>query len=195
MTAGATGVSRTLHRPLPTPVPGRVLFMGVQTHVMEFSSGSASTKGGGSSRLQFVSPLRRLNGAERWFLLLYPLPAGKRYEEVRNEATEQYVQAAGSAEAMVLDIRKPGGQQWGADWVRYIIGHQHEGNPPLDVPIELPRAAETISRPEVFEAEEAGDIFFTYYKTGDIPPGYVLRPVEGYTRDGNLIDLRAAAQG
>ncbi|AER47736.1 hypothetical protein DORI_87 [Mycobacterium phage Dori] len=167
--------------------------MGVPTHVMVFSSGTASTKGGGSSRLQFVSPLRRLNGGERWFLLFYPLPPGKRYEEVRNEATEQYIQAAGSAEAMVLEIRKPGGEQWGADWVRYVIGHQHEGTPPLDVPIELPKSTEMVSRPEVFEAEEAGDIFFAYYKTGDIPPGYMLRPVEGYTSGGDLIDLRGAA--
>lgn len=167
--------------------------MGVPTHVMVFSSGSASEKDGGSSRLQFVSPLRRLNGAERWFLLFYPLPAGKSYQDVRNEATEQYIQAAGSAEAMILEIRKPGGEQWGADWVRYVIGHQHEGTLPLDVAIELPKATQMVSRPEVFEAEEAGDIFFAYYKTGDIPPGYVLRPVEGYTAGGDLIDLRGAA--
>ncbi|QZH65020.1 hypothetical protein [Mycolicibacterium farcinogenes] len=167
--------------------------MGVQTHVMEFSSGGASSKGGGSGRLQFVSPLRRLNGAERWFVLLYPLPPGKSYLDVRNEATEQFIQAAGTAEAMMLDIRKPGGDQWGAKWVRYIIGHEHEGDPPLDVPIELPKAAEMVSAPEVFEAEEAGDIVFTYYKTGDIPPGYVLRPVEGYTADGDIIDLRDPA--
>ncbi|MGW4100614.1 hypothetical protein [Mycobacterium sp. NPDC004974] len=168
--------------------------MGVPTHVMVFTSGSASEKDGGSSRLQFVSPLRRLNGTERWFLLLYPLPPGKTYDDVRKAATEQFIQAAGSADAMLLDIRKPGGDQWGAKWVRYIIGHEHEGNPPLDVPIELPRAPEMISRPEVFEAEEAGDIFFTYYKTGDIPPGYVLRPVEGYTANGDLIDLRDGAR-
>lgn len=167
--------------------------MGVPTHVMMFTSGSASEKDGGSSRLQFVSPLRRLNGAERWFLLLYPLPLGKSYADVRNATTEEFIQAAGRAEAMVLDIRKPGGQQWGVDWVRYIIGHEHEGNLQFDVPIELPRAVEMVSRPEVFEAEEAADIFFTYYKTGDIPPGYVLRAVEGYTRDGDIVDLQSTA--
>lgn len=91
----------------------------------------------------------------------------------------------------MLDIRKPGGEQWGADWVRYFIGHPHEGEAPLDVPIELPRGPEYVSAAEVFEAEEAANIFFTYYKTGDIPPGYVLRPVEGYTANGGLIDLRA----
>lgn len=51
----------------------------------------------------------------------------------------------------MLQIRKTGGEQWGADWVRYVIGHQHEETPVLDVPIELPRATEMIRRPEVFE--------------------------------------------
>ncbi|WP_135452615.1 hypothetical protein [Mycobacterium sp. DL99] len=164
--------------------------MGVPSHVMEFSSGWATTKGGGSSRLQFVSPLRQLNGTERWFITFYALPPGKSYEEVRDVATAEYIQAAGRAEAMMLDIRKPGGAQWGADWVRYFIGHPHEGEAPLDVPIELPRGPEFVSTAEVFDAEEAADIFISYYRTGDIPPGYALRPVEGYTADGDLIDLR-----
>lgn len=169
--------------------------MGIPTHVMEFSSGSTSVKGGGSSRLQFVSPLRQLNGAERWFITFYALPPGKSYEEIRHEGTEEYIQAGGSAEAMMLDIRKPGGQQWGAESVRYIIGHSHDGNLPLDVPIELPCGPEFVSAAEVFEAEEAADIFISYYKTGEIPPSYVLRPVEGYTADGDLIDLCGVTRG
>lgn len=160
---------------------------------MEFSSGSASTKGGGSSRLQFVSPLRRLDGVNRWYITFYALPSGKRYEDVRNEATVEYIQAAGRADAMILDIRKSGGTEWGADWVRYMIGHAHEGDTAaLDVAIELPHGAEMVSGPEVFEAEEAADIFVHYYRTGDIPQGYVLRPVEGYTADGDIIDLRGS---
>lgn len=168
--------------------------MGIPTHVMEFSSGRATVKDGGSGRLQFVSPLRQLDGTERWFITFYALPAGKSYEEVRHDDTPEYIQAGGRADKMMLDIRKPGGAQWGADLVRYIIGHAHSGNPPIDVPIELPRGAEFVSAPEVFDAEEAGEIFFTYYKTGDVPPGYVLRPVEGYTADGQNIDLRGAAR-
>lgn len=167
--------------------------MGVPTHVMEFSSGRATTKDGGSSLLQFVSPLRQMNGTERWFITFYALPAGKSYDEVRHADTPEYLQAGGRADKMMLDIRKRGGAQWGAELVRYIVGHAHDGNPPIDVPIELPHGPEFVSAPEVFEAEEAGDIFFTYYKTGDIPAGYVLRPVEGYTADGENIDLRGTS--
>src|SRR5690242_14831987 len=111
--------------------------MGVPTHVMEFSSGMASEKDGGSGLLHFQSPLRQLDGADRWFLSLSPLPEGKRYSEVRNVAATEYIQAGGSAEKLMLDIRKPGGHEWGVQWVRYIIGHLHEGDAPIDVAIEL----------------------------------------------------------
>lgn len=167
--------------------------MGVPTHAMVYTGGSAATMGAGAGPLQFLGPLRAFDGVENWCLLFYPLPEGKGFEEVRNQATEQYIQAAGSAEAMTVEIRKPGGAQWGADWVRYVIGHPHEGTPPLDVAIPLPRGDQMISRPEVFDAEEAAKIFMSYHTTGDIPPGYVLRPVEGYTADHDLIDLHDLA--
>lgn len=158
---------------------------------MEFSSGMASEKDGGSGLLHFQSPLRQLNGVDRWYITLFPLPAGKRYNEVRNDATTEFLQAGGSAEKMMLDLRKPGGEQWGAKWVRYIVGHSHPDAEPIDVTIKLPKGPELVSASEVFGADEAGEIFYNYYKTGDIPSGYALRPVEGYTADHEIIDLRS----
>ncbi|MGV0838482.1 hypothetical protein [Mycolicibacterium thermoresistibile] len=164
--------------------------MGVPTHVVVYSSGSAATIGAGAGSLQFLGPLRRLNGAERWYVLLYPLPPGKSYEEVRNRPTPAYIQAAGAADAMTVETRRPRGEQWDAPWVRYVVGREHEDDEPFDVPIVLPRTTEMVSRSEVFDAEEAGKLFMSYHKTGALPPGYALRPVEGYTREGDLIDLR-----
>ncbi|SHX67378.1 Uncharacterised protein [Mycobacteroides abscessus subsp. abscessus] len=166
--------------------------MGIPTHVMEYSSGWAATMGGGSGRLQFLGPLSAFGKDGNWFVTFYALPPGRNYEEVRHETTTEYIQAAGDAEAMMLDIRKAGGEQWGAKWVRYFIGRPHDGDLPLDVAIELPKGAEYVSAAEVFAAEEAADIFIAYHRTGDIPPGYVLRAVEGYTADGDNIDLRGA---
>jgi hypothetical protein len=75
------------------------------------------------------------------------------------------------------------------EWVRSIIGHPDGADTPLDVPITLPQTTEMISQAEVFEAEEAAQLFMAYHRTGDIPPGYALRPVEGYTSDGRFVDL------
>lgn len=161
---------------------------------MVYTGGSASVMDGGAGPLQFLGPLRAFDGDENWYLLFYALPEGKSFEEVRHQATEEYIQAAGRAEAMTVEIRKPGGEQWGAQWLRYTVGHPHDGDASLDVAIELPRSDVMVSRAEVFDAEEAAELFIAYYETGDLPPGYVLRPVEGYTADGDIVDLRGVTQ-
>lgn len=159
---------------------------------MVYTGGSATTMSAAAGPLQFLGPLRAFDGVENWYLLFYPLPEGKTFDEVRHQVTEQYIQAAGSADAMTVEVRKLGGEQWGAKWVRYTVGHQHAGDLPVDVAIPLPNGNQMISRAEVFDAEEAGLLFVAYHKTGDIPSGYVLRPVEGYAANGEVIDLRAA---
>ncbi|MCP9274390.1 hypothetical protein [Mycolicibacterium arenosum] len=126
--------------------------MGVPTHVMQFSSGGAAVKDGGSSLLQFVSPLRQLDGAERWFITFYALPEGRSFEEVRGQATEQFLQAAGRSDAMTVEIRKLAAGQSRVGWVRYTVGHEHDGTLPLDVAIPLP----TTSRPDTRCAPSRG---------------------------------------
>jgi len=114
-----------------------------------------------------------------------------------SRTSTEYLQAAGRADAMTIEIRKPGGQQWGAQWVRYAVGHRHRGPSPLDVEIPTPHIPPSpirISAAEVFGADEATDLFVTYYKTGTIPDHCTLRPIEGFTTEGGIIDLRGAAQ-
>jgi hypothetical protein len=164
--------------------------MANDTHIMILSDGWAVGVGDFSYPLLFRGPLSGLGKDGNWYVTFYRLPDGKRYEDVRHEATTEYIQAAGDAQAMAVEIRKPGGEQWGAKWVRYIVGHQHEGNPPLDVAIPLPDGNQWVNRFEVFGSEEAVTLFESYHQTGDIPPAYRLRPEEGYTASGELVDLR-----
>lgn len=164
--------------------------MAAPTHAMIYTGGSATTMSA-AGPLQFLGPLRAFDGVQNWYLLFYPLPEGKTFEEVRHQVTEQYIQAAGSADAMTVEIRKLGGGEWGAKWVRYTVGHEHVGEQRLDVAIPLPNGNQMISRAEVFDAEEAGTLFMAYQRAGDVPPGYALRPVEGYAPNGDVIDLRA----
>jgi hypothetical protein len=51
------------------------------------------------------------------------------------ELSTEYIQAAGLPDTMTVEIRKPGGERWGVDWVRYTVGHPHAVPEPLDVPI------------------------------------------------------------
>jgi hypothetical protein len=158
---------------------------------MVLTSGTAASMDGGAGPLQFFGPLSALNGSERWYVYFYPLPPGKDYEDVRGQLSPEYLQAAGSADRMTVEIRKPGGEQWEVGWVRYIVGRPHIGDLPLTAAITLPDTVEMRSDAEIFDAEGAAKIFISYYETGDIPSGYSMRPVEGYTADGGLVDLSA----
>ena len=138
----------------------------------------------------FLQQLRRFDGSDVWAMILSPLPSGSRSRPLseRASAATEYLQAAGRADAMTMEIRKRGGQDWGASWVRYVIGHPHRGPAVLDVAITLPRSTEMIARSEVFDADEAATLFDAYYQTGNVPAEYTLRPVEGYTEDDGYID-------
>lgn len=167
--------------------------MGVHTHVLEFSGGRLIATFGYADFGKFANPLRQFNGVERFALTLWALPPGLDYDEAVKAGQDalEFIQAGGTADAMTVDIRKPGGSHWGADWVRYVVGHPHTEPEPLDVEITLPHP-EMVCRSEVFTTDEAADLFFTYSKTGDIPAQYALRPVQGFTKDGRNLDLRDA---
>jgi hypothetical protein len=157
-------------------------------HLIEYDGGVISlTIGRHSDKAEFFNPMERFNGDDQWALTLSPTDDEMSPTDV---AHTEYIQAAGSdAHHIMMDIRKPGGQQWGVEWVRYAIGHPHADAEPLDVPIRLPHGVYHVGRSEVFTADEAADLFFAFYTTGEIPPEYTLRPLDGYTAQGDVYDL------
>jgi hypothetical protein len=170
---------------------------GQTTHVLKYDGGVLTMEiGPGRDINVFSDTLSRFNGVKPWALTLTPLPKGMDYGEMltANIEATQFLQARGSADAMTVEIRKPGGEQWGVESVWYVIGHPHEGKQVSDVPIQLPRGAQMVSQSEGFAADEAAELFFTYYTTGDIPTNYTLRPLNGWTADGVNVDLRGQAR-
>jgi len=137
-----------------------------------------------------VGELTRLKVARRE---LVPPVNYNEMVDTRDPNLHVYLQAAGRAAEMTVEICKRGGQEWGAKWVLYAIGHPHDGTQPIDVPIHLPDGTEMISTPEVFTADEATPLFMSYYKTGDIPEGYTLRPLEAFRDNNTSVDLRDPA--
>lgn len=165
------------------------------THVMKSSGGElVSQIGSAVDRERFASPLRRRDGHQRWGLGLFPLPPNQSYDDML--ATDQdfteYLQAAGTATALTIEQRKPGGAEYGCQWVRYVVGHHSDGDLSPIQAIDVCGNTLHVTAAEVFGAEEAADLFHSYLRTGDLPQGYALRPVEGYRLDGDTIDLSAA---
>lgn len=133
--------------------------------------------------------LSRMDGADPWALVLTARPPAGMPDD---HSTSLYLQAAGTAEAMVVEFCRPGGADLGAVSVRSVVGRPHAGRDRPDVEIVLPRATVRIARHEVFTADEAAELFEAFYRTDTIADGCTLRPVEGYTVDGASIDLSAA---
>lgn len=128
--------------------------------------------------------LSDMNGTDPWAVILSARPPRGVPDDL---STLRYIQAAGTATAMVVELCQPGGSEIGAVSVRSVIGHPHTGLDERDVEIILPRGIETIAQHEVFTAAEAADMFESFYRTDSIGGGYVLRPVEGYTADGGHV--------
>ena len=86
-----------------------------------------------------------------------------------------------------------------AEWWpgRSVVGRSttDAGADAYTVDIVLPRSTETVGDREVFTAAEAADMFELFYLTDGIGDSYVLRPVEGYTAGGGLVDLSRPGDG
>ncbi|SIH25012.1 Uncharacterised protein [Mycobacteroides abscessus subsp. abscessus] len=121
--------------------------------------------------------LASMDGADPWAVVLSARPTPG---ALQDHSTLRYLQAAGRAEAMVIEYCQPDGHLGGCA-VRSVVGHPgHAGSGVCDVEIVLPRSTEKISRHEVFTAHEAATLFETFYRTDTIGEEYVLRPVETY---------------
>lgn len=131
--------------------------------------------------------LASMNGSDPWAVVLSARPPAGAPDD---HSTLLYLQAAGTAEAMVVEFCQPGGNDLGAVSVRSVVGHRHDGPADLDVQLVLPRMNQTIAAHEVFTADEAARMFETFYRTDALDEQYSLRPVEGYTADGGYLDLQ-----
>lgn len=164
------------------------------SHVIELNGGDLNIQiGGRVFPDEFAGPMRGFNGQDSFAIVLWKIPENMDCAAARCAGVDglEYIQAAGDGQSITVEVRQAGGAAWGADWVRYVIGH-HDGDDDdegVQVEVQLPHNTEIIRPSEVFDADEAAQIFYSYYKSGDIPAEYSMRPVEGYTRDGRVIDV------
>lgn len=160
------------------------------THVLTYDGGVQTAEISARQDIStFLNPLRHFNGDDQWGLGLARLPPDRSYSDMlrAGQLSTEYIQAGGLPDAMTVEIRKPGGEQWGAAWMRYTVGHPQIGPDLSDVPIRVANGVKMISRSQVFDADETARLFFAYYKRGDIPAEYDLQPIEGYRADGSVV--------
>lgn len=135
----------------------------------------------------FGRDLAGLDGSETWAVVLDarpPVGAANKRIAVR------YLQAAGSAEAMMVEFCRPVRRDGGVMAVRSIVGHAGAAQEPLDVTLTFSSFTARIAASEIFAAEEAATLFQVFYRTDTLPEGYEFRDEEAFLPDGGTLDLR-----
>lgn len=138
---------------------------------------------GPSERVQnFLRPMRKFDGHHRYSLCLSrlpkPMPASEIPASVSAGPGSDYLHCMGSADALVLELHTTvDGQPR-----RYTVGGQDSyraGDPELAIVIQHGEHILEVHPDEIFTADEAAEIFTTYYRTGDIPAELGLREQGG----------------
>lgn len=149
----------------------------VPTHTMQILRETRSSSGHELRREHYVGRfghhLSSMDGSDPWAVIL---------EEIAPEGADgysglRYLQAAGTAERMIVEFCRPDPDAPGSA-VRSVVGHGHEGEGTVE--FVLPRSTEVVGTHEVFDADEAAAMFEAFYRSGDIGDGYTLRAVERF---------------
>ena len=116
--------------------------------------------------------LSRLDGKERYSLVLGPLPAGQGLADVDVKKWPiEYIQSAGSSEAMTVELRDGLAHQ-------YVVGRtsqKRSEQPDVDIPWD--DFVTTVYEDEVFDADEATVLFAHYLAHGSVRSDYALREI------------------
>lgn len=117
--------------------------------------------------------LHRMDGAKFYSLLLWKLPPGKiLYDVSPDKDANEYIQCAGSANGMTVEVRRSKGDKY----EHFVVGRSPDGENPGKKETIHWEAVDTVVAPnEVFSADEATELFLSYYRMGWVPSKYVLR--------------------
>ncbi|GAA5042304.1 hypothetical protein [Nocardia callitridis] len=165
--------SRGTDTPRPVDTSGPTL----ATHRVTYSDRLKVFIGPGEVIYNFLRPLRRLDGYHRYTIDMTCLPEPMRATEITQVVSSapgrDYLRCTGSADAMAIEMSAT---SHGVTR-RYTIGRggDRTGLPDTDVSapsgVHVPR----VYSDEVFTAEEASEIFTSYFQSGSVAPGFYLR--------------------
>jgi hypothetical protein len=118
--------------------------------------------------------LRRMDGERLFSLLLWRLPPDCDFVDSNpTKNAHEYLQCAGSADRMTLEVRR----REGAGFAQYSIGRRPSLKPSSASPVQISWAGHnvTVAPDEVFTAGEAESVFAEYFTSGTIPADCSLR--------------------
>lgn len=148
-----------------------------RTHAQQFTSGQMGWITGdrrpAPEHLRLM--LRRLDAENEYTYAIWRGADPDSLVGFRDRASDSFMQAAGSADAMTVEARLPGPD---GETRLYTVGrHEPSDGTTTLIPLSDDRAVRVFSN-EVFAADEAALIFYTYYLTDAVSQPYVLRELD-----------------
>ena len=89
--------------------------------------------------------------------------------------SDEYLQSAGSADALTVEVRTIDGDGAAHQFVVGKPGGGAEGAPSEVIRWDDGRHSTTVHPREVFTADEAAKVFYAYFLTDEVPARYTLR--------------------
>ena len=118
------------------------------------------------AELGFVHVLGRMDGSGLYAYSLWQYPDGVDFDDVDiDAASAEYLQCAGSADALTIELRKRSGSGYD-HWV--LATAPITGEPNLTITWDGDFFSQ-IHPEEVFSSDQAAPLFEDYYRTGHIP--------------------------
>jgi hypothetical protein len=122
--------------------------------------------------IRFV--LSRMNGTSFWAWSLWRAPEGADLLE-SIPFSEEYMQCAGTADALALEVRRIEADGTPHQYAIGKPGGHRTGEPTEVIHYDDGRHSTTVYPHEVFTADEAAVVFYTYFLTDDVSQPYELR--------------------
>lgn len=130
-----------------------------------------------SYRDQIRRYLSLLDGEEDWAYSLWRAPVGVEFFAM-NKFPLNFMQSAGTSDAMSIEVRFADEDDSKDEGIQYVVGRpgtDTSGEPPIKVEYLNGKVKLHLFPNEVFDADEAADIFYQYFLTDQVPAPYVLR--------------------
>lgn len=127
-------------------------------------------------REQIRFNLGQLDNDEDWAYQLWFVPDTAGWPDAPGYSdfdwNSRYIQAGGSADRMSVEMQRVEN----GELRHYVVGRPHDLDEPLTETVNVAGTDHPVHPAEVFDADEATDIFFHYFgDSGTVPDGYVLR--------------------
>ncbi|WP_431075153.1 hypothetical protein [Microbacterium phyllosphaerae] len=121
--------------------------------------------------------LGRMDGSSFWAWSLWRAPEGADLLEDL-PFNDEYMQCAGSAEALTIEVRHVDPDGTAHQYTIGKPGADVTGEPTEVIPWDEGRHSTTVYPHEVFNADEAAVVFYTYFLTDKVSQPYTLRELD-----------------